>query len=52
MPAVVSTIVGHKEGMKGMTLGTYYKGPTGKLLRDAVEAVVLPTREGLTAEAA
>jgi integrase len=47
MPTVASTLVGHAEGMKGMTLGTYYKGPTGKLLRDAVEAVRLPTREDL-----
>jgi integrase len=52
MSAVVSTLVGHAEGMKGMTLGTYYSGPTGKLLRDAVEAVVLPTRESLKSKAA
>jgi integrase len=52
MPTVASTLVGHAEGMKGMTLGTYYKGPTGKLLRDAVEAVCLPTRESIEAEAA
>jgi integrase len=52
MSAVVSTLVGHAEGMKGMTLGTYYSGPTGPLLRDAVEAVVLPTRESIKAKAA
>jgi integrase len=47
MPTVASTLVGHAEGMKGMTLGTYYKGPTGKLLREALEAVRLPTRADL-----
>ncbi len=45
MQPVVSTLVGHAEGLKGMTLGTYYSGPTKQLLIDAVAGVRLPTKK-------
>ena len=40
---VVSSLVGHAGGLQGMTLGTYYSGPTNQLLIDAVAGVSLPT---------
>jgi len=45
MQPVVSTLVGHAEGLRGMTLGTYYTGPTKQLLIDAVAGVRLPTAQ-------
>jgi integrase len=41
MEAVVGSLVGHAG--QGMTLGTYYSGPTKQLLIDAVAGVRLPT---------
>ena len=42
-PHVVSAVVGHVEGRKGMTLGTYSGGPSDDQLRAVVESVHLPT---------
>jgi integrase len=41
-PHLVSVVAGHSEGLKGMTLGRYYAGPTDEQLRTVVEAVRLP----------
>jgi integrase len=41
-PHLVSVVAGHSEGLKGMTLGRYYAGPTDEQLRAVVEAVKLP----------
>lgn len=41
-PHVISWVVGHAEGRKGMTLGTYSAGPSEAQLRAVVEAVRLP----------
>ena len=41
-PHVISSVVGHVEGRKGMTLGTYSGGPSIAQRRTVVEAVTLP----------
>ncbi|MDA8438287.1 MAG: tyrosine-type recombinase/integrase [Propionibacterium sp.] len=41
-PHVVSLLVGHSEGRKGMTLGPYWSGAEDDALRAVVEAVKLP----------
>lgn len=41
-PNIISTVVGHAEGRKGMTLGVYSGGPSLDQLRTCVEAVELP----------
>jgi integrase len=41
-PHIISTVVGHAEGRKGMTLSTYSGGPALDQLRSCVEAVRLP----------
>ena len=41
---IVSLVVGHKEGRKGMTLGRYWDGADDPILRDCVEAVKLATQ--------
>jgi integrase len=41
-PHIVSLVVGHKEGRKGMTLGRYWQGAEDDALRACVEAVKLP----------
>jgi site-specific recombinase XerD len=41
-PHVVSLVVGHTEGRKGMTLGRYWQGSEDDALRACVEAVKLP----------
>jgi integrase len=43
-PHIVSLLVGHKEGRKGMTLGRYWQGAEDDALRACVEAVKLPTQ--------
>jgi len=43
-PNIISTVVGHAEGRKGMTLGVYSAGPALDQLRACVEAVKLPAR--------
>jgi integrase len=40
---IVSLVVGHKEGRKGMTLGRYWGGADDAALRAVVESVRLPT---------
>jgi hypothetical protein len=42
-PHIISGVVGHEEGRKGMTLGTYSGGPSDVQLRACVEAVQLPS---------
>ncbi len=42
LPHVLSSVVGHAEGRKGMTLGTYSAGPSVEQRRRVVEAVRLP----------
>ena len=42
-PHVVSRVVGHTEGRRGMTLGRYWSGGDDAALRAVVEAVRLPT---------
>ena len=42
-PHMVSLVVGHTEGRKGMTLGRYWAGADDAALREVVEAVKLPT---------
>lgn len=41
-PHLVSLVVGHREGRKGMTLGRYWGGADDAALRTVVEAVQLP----------
>lgn len=41
-PHMVSLVVGHTEGRKGMTLGRYWQGGDDNALRAVVEAVKLP----------
>ncbi len=41
-PHMVSLLVGHEEGRKGMTLGIYWQGADDDALRAVVEAVKLP----------
>ena len=41
-PHVVSLVMGHEEGRKGMTLGRYWGGAEDAALRKVVEAVQLP----------
>jgi integrase len=41
-PHVVSLVVGHTEGRKGMTLGRYWNGSEDAALRACVEAVRIP----------
>lgn len=41
-PHMVSLVVGHQEGRKGMTLGRYWQGAQDDALRAVVEAVRLP----------
>jgi len=41
-PHVVSLVVGHTEGRKGMTLGRYWQGADDPMLRACVESVRLP----------
>ena len=41
-PHMVSLVVGHTEGRKGMTLGRYWSGADDGALRAVVEAVKLP----------
>jgi integrase len=41
---IVSLVVGHTEGRKGMTLGRYWDGADDPALRECVEAVKLPAR--------
>ncbi len=41
-PHMVSLVVGHTEGRKGMTLGRYWGGADDEALRTVVEAVRLP----------
>ena len=41
-PHMVSLVIGHKEGRKGMTLGRYWQGADDAALREVVEAVKLP----------
>ena len=41
-PHMVSELVGHEEGLKGMTLGPYYSGATDEQLKAVVAAVQLP----------
>ncbi len=41
-PNIISTVVGHAEGRKGMTLGVYSGGPSLDQLRACIEAVRLP----------
>lgn len=48
-PHVISAVLGHKEGRKGMTLGVYSAGPSLDQRRAVVEAVRLP--KGVRAEA-
>ena len=43
-PHMVSLVVGHTEGRKGMTLGRYWSGADDEALRAVVEAVKLPDR--------
>jgi hypothetical protein len=43
-PHIVSLVVGHKEGRKGMTLGPYWHGADDAALRACVEAVKLRTQ--------
>jgi len=40
-PHMVSLVVGHTEGRKGMTLGRYWNGADDEALRSVVEAVKL-----------
>ena len=47
-PHLISAVVGHAEGRKGMTLGTYSGGPSMDQKRVVVEAVNLP--RGATVE--
>lgn len=42
-PHMVSLVVGHSEGRKGMTLGRYWTGADDQALREVVEAVLLPS---------
>jgi integrase len=42
-PHIISAVVAHVEGRKGMTLGVYSGGPSDDQLRACVEAVVLPS---------
>ena len=42
-PHLVSLVVGHQEGRKGMTLGRYWSGADDPALRAVVEAVRLPS---------
>jgi len=39
---LVSRVVGHAEGRKGMTMGTYWARPSDDVLRPIVEAVRIP----------
>lgn len=41
-PHIISAVVGHEEGRKGMTLGLYSGGPADAQKRACVEAVALP----------
>ena len=41
---IVSLVVGHTEGRKGMTLGRYWYGADDPALRECVEAVKLPAQ--------
>lgn len=41
-PHMVSLVIGHSEGRKGMTLGRYWQGADDPALRAVVEAVKLP----------
>jgi integrase len=41
-PHMVSLVVGHREGRKGMTTGRYWAGADDEKLREVVEAVKLP----------
>lgn len=41
-PHVISAVVGHAEGRKGMTLGRYSGGPSEAQMRAVVESVKLP----------
>jgi integrase len=43
LPHMVSLLVGHEEGLKGMTLGRYWAGDDDQALRAVVEAVKLPS---------
>lgn len=42
LPHLISSVVGHAEGRKGMTLGTYSGGPSLTQKKAVVEAVRLP----------
>jgi integrase len=48
---IVSLVVGHKEGRKGMTLGRYWQGADDALLRACVEAVRLLSTVTISAAA-
>ena len=50
-PHMVSLLVGHSEGRKGMTLGRYWGGADDDALRAVVEAVKLPAPPAPAAEA-
>lgn len=45
-PNIISMVVGHAEGRKGMTLGVYSGGPSLDQMRACVEAVRLPSLTG------
>jgi integrase len=50
-PHIVSLVVGHKEGRKGMTLGRYWQGAEDDALRVCVEAVKLPRYPAIAGDA-
>ncbi|WP_321335022.1 tyrosine-type recombinase/integrase [Breoghania sp.] len=43
--STIAFVVGHAEGRKGITFGTYSRGPSDAQMRACVEAVRLPTVE-------
>jgi len=45
-PNIISAVLGHEEGRKGMTLSVYSGGPSEPQLRACVEAVRLPASVG------